>query len=350
MELVAAESPREEQQQQQQEAKKEVGICRFFFENGRCLKGSNCPYSHSLAALVKSGGITKTRPVGLRMKQQQQQPRHRRKKKAGEGGDSVDEDGGQPFAPPFMPEPICFIPPVPEEHEGDKKGSRVVLAALQSPASLQPLFVPVPISSPGKEGEAEDGSTDGESSEGTDGQGSEDVEPQEEEPRRMCSYFYHLGFCKKGDSCEFSHEWSPEMEEPPPPAVLVGDKKRASSTEKHTATGRQQPQQTTGGGQSLTGKLLESASRRFFDPVCGEDTTGMTLPRRHVPRQPYGTYSPSFLASGLFRSKPCTFFFETGFCLKGDHCNFSHDPHLLLEQSYAKQQHQQPSSVHQDQE
>lgn len=40
----------------------------------------------------------------------------------------------------------------------------------------------------------------------------------------------------------------------------------------------------------------------------------------------------------FYRTKPCKFFFERGICLKGDLCNYSHDPELyeefLKEQEY----------------
>lgn len=42
--------------------------------------------------------------------------------------------------------------------------------------------------------------------------------------------------------------------------------------------------------------------------------------------------------SEFYRTKPCKFFFERGLCLKGDMCNYSHDPELyeefLKEQEY----------------
>ena len=238
----------------------------------------------------------------------------------------------------FMPQSVCFLPPIPDDYdEGDQQDStspRVVLAALPSPVvGGQPLFVPVPVMPsrvPAQSSSKDGGNLDDKADESDD-------KKSEPEASRMCSYFYHLGHCKKGDTCEFSHEWHAGMEVPPPPSALLPAQNRSDSTEKHQSHSQQQAIDT-GGSRSLTGKLLESASRKFFDPVCGEDTSTMTLPRRHIPRQPQNTYSHSFLASGLFRSKPCTFFFETGFCLKGDHCNFSHDPHLLLEQTYAKQQ------------
>jgi len=42
---------------------------------------------------------------------------------------------------------------------------------------------------------------------------------------------------------------------------------------------------------------------------------------------PQPTSPPNFVAvQQLYRTKPCRFFFEKGTCLKGDRCNFSHDP------------------------
>lgn len=35
--------------------------------------------------------------------------------------------------------------------------------------------------------------------------------------------------------------------------------------------------------------------------------------------------------SEFYRTKPCKFFFERGICLKGDLCNYSHDPELYEE-------------------
>lgn len=54
----------------------------------------------------------------------------------------------------------------------------------------------------------------------------------------------------------------------------------------------------------------------------------MPVPHHPVlppPQQP--TSPPNFVAvQQLYRTKPCRFFFEKGTCLKGDRCNFSHDP------------------------
>jgi len=82
---------------------------------------------------------------------------------------------------------------------------------------------------------------------------------------KPCSYFFHTGHCSKGDACNFSHEVRPDMIPPPPPPAL----KRAP-------------------GMSPTG----------YVPV-----------------------------EMLLKTKPCKFFFARGWCLKGEHCNFSHDLH-----------------------
>lgn len=82
---------------------------------------------------------------------------------------------------------------------------------------------------------------------------------------KPCSYFFHTGHCSKGDACNFSHEMRSDMIPPPPPPAL----KRAP-------------------GMSPTG----------YVPV-----------------------------EMLLKTKPCKFFFARGWCLKGEHCNFSHDLH-----------------------
>lgn len=78
------------------------------------------------------------------------------------------------------------------------------------------------------------------------------------------------------DRCNFSHEVLPGMEEPPPPPET---------------------------------KIM---SMKYLDPD-GEKNE-------------------------FYRTKPCKFFFERGICLKGDLCNYSHDPELyeefLEEQEY----------------
>ena len=40
---------------------------------------------------------------------------------------------------------------------------------------------------------------------------------------------------------------------------------------------------------------------------------------------------PNAEKSEFYRTKPCKFFFERGLCLKGDLCNYSHDPELYEE-------------------
>ena len=91
---------------------------------------------------------------------------------------------------------------------------------------------------------------------------------------KLCSFYYYTGYCQKGDRCNFSHEVLPGMEEPPPPPET---------------------------------KIM---SMKYLDPD-GEK-------------------------SEFYRTKPCKFFFERGVCLKGDLCNYSHDPELYEE--YMKEQ------------
>lgn len=54
----------------------------------------------------------------------------------------------------------------------------------------------------------------------------------------------------------------------------------------------------------------------------------MQVPHHQVLQAPPPpTSPPNFVAvQQLYRTKPCRFFFEKGTCLKGDRCNFSHDP------------------------
>ena len=316
---------------------KEVGICRFFFENGRCLKGENCPYSHSLAALVKSGGISRTRPSAAPSQQHV----------CDDDDDNCDDDDDgcttpeQPvwFFPdaPFIfqqpPPSPCFVPPqVPVPF---------VFAPVPSADGEPTMFSPMPLISPFvlpcAASESPRENEEGESEES----GSENDEKHDENPqrqRRVCSFFYHNGHCQRGSSCHFLHEWAPGMEVPPLPKDVMRERgchgQSASvpiPSEKKACSQSSAQQSAAPHCHSLTGQILESASHKFLDPVCGE-TTAAFFPRRRSTRPPREHHSPSFLASGLFRSKPCMFFFETGFCLKGDRCNFSHDPRVLMDQ------------------
>ena len=85
----------------------------------------------------------------------------------------------------------------------------------------------------------------------------------------MLSDCLYLCVCARRDRCNFSHEILPGMEEPPPPPET---------------------------------KIL---SMRLMD-INGEKNE-------------------------FYRTKPCKFFFERGMCLKGDLCNYSHDPELYEE-------------------
>lgn len=323
---------------------KEVGICRFFFENGRCLKGDSCPYSHSLAALVKSGGISRTRPSVA-------PPPPTPPPVCGDAECTSPEQPvwlfpDAPFIfqhPPFVvppppgvcpesPSSACFIPPqVPVPF---------VFAAVPSPDGEPAMFVPMPLMSPfvppctDSEIPVE---SDDDEFQTPDESGSEDVE-REEKPqqhkKRVCSFFYHNGHCQRGNSCHFLHEWAPGMEVPPLPQDVTRERgchgqSASAPIQSEKKLSSQHPPSSC--CHSLTGQILESASHKFLDPVCGE-TTAAFFPRRRSTRPPREHHSPSFLASGLFRSKPCMFFFETGFCLKGDRCNFSHDPRVLMDQ------------------
>lgn len=319
---------------------KEVGICRFFFENGRCLKGDSCPYSHSLAALVKSGGISRTRPS---VAPPPLPP-------VCEGAECTSPDQpvwlfpDAPFIfqhPPFIVPPPgvgpesasspCFVPPqVP-----------FVFAAVPSPDGEPAMFVPMPLMSPfvppctASESPCENEEGDGESSaQGDDcccseGAEREEKPQQQQRKKRVCSFFYHNGHCQRGSSCHFLHEWAPGMEVPPLPQDVARD--RGCHGQSVSVPIPLEKKSSSQPAHSLTGQILESASHKFLDPVCGE-TTAAFFPRRRSTRPPREHHSPSFLASGLFRSKPCMFFFETGFCLKGDRCNFSHDPRVLMDQ------------------
>lgn len=315
---------------------KEVGICRFFFENGRCLKGDSCPYSHSLAALVKSGGISRTRPSAA-------PPLPPPECTSPDQPVWLFPDAPFIFQhPPFVvpppgacpesPSSPCFVPPqVPVPF---------VFAAVPSPDGEPAMFVPMPLMSPfvppctASENTSESESVD--ESHPPDETCPEDVE-REEKPqqrkKRVCSFFYHNGHCQRGNSCHFLHEWVPGMEVPPLPQDVTRERgfHGQSASAPIPLEKKSSSQPSSSYCHSLTGQILESASHKFLDPVCGE-TTAAFFPRRRSTRPPREHHSPSFLASGLFRSKPCMFFFETGFCLKGDRCNFSHDPRVLMDQ------------------
>lgn len=100
---------------------------------------------------------------------------------------------------------------------------------------------------------------------------------------KPCAFFFHTGRCQKGAHCNFSHELLPGVEVPP----------------------------------------LPTTSAPGAPPIALGSTPRATPPRSPTCAAAAPT-SPPF-----FRTKPCRFFFERGACLKGAHCNFSHDPASL---------------------
>lgn len=124
---------------------------------------------------------------------------------------------------------------------------------------------------------------------------------------KPCAYYFHTGHCQKGDRCNFSHELLPGMEIPPLPAnapspaavpIALGSTPLATT-----------PRSPAGPTTAAAAAAAASLSPRRAHHADGE------LPP--AAQQPF------------FRTKPCRFFFERGACLKGDHCNFSHDPASL---------------------
>jgi len=135
-----------------------------------------------------------------------------------------------------------------------------------------------------------------------------------------CWYFFQTGHCQKGDRCNFSHDRIPGMEIAPP--VPNGNMPGMYM----------QPMPPYGYGvppdvAPIVGSPRTMAkSNPFVVPPAG--TQPQAPPPQQVvqpPQQP--TSPPNFVAvQQLYRTKPCRFFFEKGTCLKGDRCNFSHDP------------------------
>jgi len=131
-----------------------------------------------------------------------------------------------------------------------------------------------------------------------------------------CWYFFQTGHCQKGDRCNFSHDRIPGMEiAPPVPSGNVYI----------------QPMPPYGYGVPPDVPMVGSPrtmtkANPFVVPPAG--TPPQTSPPPQVVQPPQQqTSPPNFVAvQQLYRTKPCRFFFEKGTCLKGDRCNFSHDP------------------------
>jgi len=134
-----------------------------------------------------------------------------------------------------------------------------------------------------------------------------------------CWYFFQTGHCQKGDRCNFSHDRIPGMEIAPP--VPSGN----------VPSMYLQPMPPYGYGVPPDVPMVGSPrtmakSTPFVVPPAGTQPQA-PAPQQVVqpPQQP--TSPPNFVAvQQLYRTKPCRFFFEKGTCLKGDRCNFSHDP------------------------
>ena len=123
---------------------------------------------------------------------------------------------------------------------------------------------------------------------------------------KPCAYYFHTGHCQKGDRCNFSHELLPGMEVPPLPANAPSPAGRPIA---------------------LGSTPLATTPRSPAGTATGTCAAAASPP----PRRPHHADAelPPAAAQPFFRTKPCRFFFEKGACLKGDHCNFSHDPASL---------------------
>jgi len=134
-----------------------------------------------------------------------------------------------------------------------------------------------------------------------------------------CWYFFQTGHCQKGERCNFSHDRVPGMEIPPPgpsgnvPGMYL------------------QPMPPYGYGVPPDVPMVGSPrtmakSNPFVVPPAGAQQQAPQS-QQVVQPPPQPTSPPNFVAvQQLYRTKPCRFFFEKGTCLKGDRCNFSHDP------------------------
>ena len=355
--LVVAERP---------QTAREPGICRFFFENGRCLKGDACPYSHSLAALVKSGGISRTRPAVA-----PPAPEH-----SGSGDEDdceyYNSDGvwldsgcqGAPVswvAPPFLPPPYfvpnpAFLPARGPGHDELCCPPLVMPTAPFMYAQLPPLvgarpdpmLVRVSVFSPAmppqmpppeflstfedyyrEEEQKKKQQAKAEKKEARKQQQHQQQAQQKEEQEEGSVVCIH-----KAEHVKVSSPQRKERQQTP--RKEKQRRSRGRRDQKHQQHKQETPQQKheqerkQGKRFSVTGAILESASRKFLDPYVSDKETAF-FPRRRSTRPPCEHHTKAFLESGLFRSKPCLFFFETGFCLKGDRCNFSHDPHVLMQ-------------------
>ena len=128
---------------------------------------------------------------------------------------------------------------------------------------------------------------------------------------KPCAYYFHTGHCQKGDRCNFSHELLPGVEIPPLPTN--------SSSHVPISVGSTPPMVAYGHrGAGL------HARPPVVPPPQSQKSSGSSSGGGG------GSSSPGHgSAAQVYRSKPCRFFFEKHQCLKGDRCNFSHDPSSL---------------------
>jgi len=153
-----------------------------------------------------------------------------------------------------------------------------------------------------------------------------------------CAFYFQLGRCQKGDKCNFSHEAFPGMEIPPLPINIQQQQQQSSSL---------LPISVGNSPQIGSNVSSPSVSHRAVSPPGSHTPHNSSTPRlipnqnqqqQQVRTPPSTNTSPitttsssSGTTSSTFRTKPCKYYFEKGTCLKGDHCNFSHDPSSLLQ-------------------
>jgi len=138
-----------------------------------------------------------------------------------------------------------------------------------------------------------------------------------------CWYYFQTGHCQKGERCNFSHDRIPGMEiAPPVPSGSVPGMYLQPMPPPPYGYGVPPEVPMVGSPRTM------AKSNPYVVPSSGSPPQGASPSSQQVvqpPPQP--TSPPNFVAvQQLYRTKPCRFFFEKGTCLKGDRCNFSHDP------------------------
>jgi len=132
---------------------------------------------------------------------------------------------------------------------------------------------------------------------------------------KVCWYYVNTGHCQKGDRCNFSHH-------PPVVTPNVPPNMYMPPIAPYPYGGVLEP--------SMSGSPRTMEKSNGIGPYGVPPNPSQTQPppAQQVVQPPTQPTPPAnFVAvQQLYRTKPCRFFFEKGTCLKGDRCNFSHDP------------------------